>query len=129
MRDTWKDIPGYGGKYQADTEGNIRRVYQSGKTRFMTPYRKKMSGSQRLVVKLTKDGKGKEEVLIQLIARTFIGPCPPDHAPYHKNGVQSDNYIQNIGYMSRKELGRLTGAKSRRRPVAKIGSDGEIVEV
>ena len=28
MKESWKDIPGYDGKYQADTEGNIRRVYQ-----------------------------------------------------------------------------------------------------
>ena len=51
MKESWKDIPGYDGKYQADMEGNIRRVYQSGKTRLMTPYHKKMSGSKRLVVK------------------------------------------------------------------------------
>lgn len=63
MIETWKDIPGYNGKYQADREGNVRRVYLSGKTRLMTPYRKKMSGSQRLVVKLTKDGKAKKKFL------------------------------------------------------------------
>ena len=42
MKKTWTNIPGYSGKYQADIEGNIRRVYKSGKTRQMTPYRKKM---------------------------------------------------------------------------------------
>ena len=42
MKESWKDIPGYDGKYQADMEGNIRRIYQSGKTRLMTPYHKKM---------------------------------------------------------------------------------------
>ena len=63
MKESWKDIPGYDGKYQADMEGNIRRVYQSGKTRLMTPYHKKMSGSQRLVVKMTRDKKAKEEIL------------------------------------------------------------------
>ena len=57
MKETWTNIPGYSGKYQADIDGNIRRVYKSGKTRLMTPYRKKMRGSQRLVVKLTRDGK------------------------------------------------------------------------
>ena len=51
MKESWKDIPGYDGKYQADTEGNIRRVYPSGKTRLLRPYHKHMSGSQRMIVK------------------------------------------------------------------------------
>lgn len=128
MIETWKDIPGYNGKYQADTEGNIRRVYLSGKYRLMTPYHKKMSGSQRLVVKLTKDKKQKEEIVIQIVAKTFLGEVPNGYVPYHKNGVQSDNYVNNIGYISRQELGRLTGAQSRRKGVAKIDGTGEVVE-
>ena len=95
----------------------------------MTPYHKKMSGSQRLVVKLTRDGKPKEEILVQIMAKTFLGPVPDGCVPYHKNGCQSDNYIQNIAYISRKDLGKLTGRNSRRQPVAKIDSAGQIVEV
>lgn len=68
MIERWKDIPGYDGKYQASTEGNIRRTLKSGQFRSMTPYHKKMKGSQRLVVKLTKDGKAKEEIVLSLIA-------------------------------------------------------------
>ena len=56
MNETWRDIPGYGGKYQVDKEGNVRHVYASGMTRALHPYHKRMDGSQRLVVKLTKDG-------------------------------------------------------------------------
>ena len=129
MKETWKDIPGYNGKYQADREGNIRRVFPSGKTRLMTPYYKKMTGGQRLVVKLTKDGKAREEIVIGVIARTFLGPRPKGYVPYHKNGIRSDNYINNIAYITQKELGKITGAKSRRIPVAKINADGEIIEV
>lgn len=128
MIETWKDIPGYSGKYQADREGNVRHVYPSGKTRLMTAYTKKMSGSQRLAVKLTRDGKGKEEIVINIMARTFLGPRPEGLVPYHKNGIQSDNYINNIAYISRKDLGKLTGAKSRRKPVVKLDVEGGIVE-
>ncbi len=130
MIETWRNIPGYNGKYQVDMEANIRRVYPSGKTRAMTPYHKKMSGSQRLVVKLTDgDGKAKEVILLQIMARTFLGPVPDGCVPYHKNGCQSDNYIQNIAYISRKELGKKTGSKSRRKAVVKIDILGEIVDV
>lgn len=129
MKETWRNIPGYDGKYQADMEGNVRRVYKSGKTRTMTPFHRKMSGSQRLVVKLTKDGKPKNEILLQVIAKTFLGAPPPECVAYHKNGCQSDNYIQNIAYISKKELGKMTGRNARRQPVAKINGAGEIVEV
>lgn len=129
MKESWKDIPGYDGKYQADMEGNIRRVYQSGKTRLMTPYHKKMSGSQRLVVKMTRDKKAKEEILVQIMAKTFLGNPLPGHVPYHKNGCQEDNYIQNIAYISRRDLGNLTGRNAKRQSVAKMDASGEIVEV
>lgn len=129
MKESWKDIPGYDGKYQADTEGNIRRVYSSGKTRLLRPYHKHMSGSQRMIVKLTRDGKSREEIVMQLIAKTFLGVPPPGHVAYHKNGCQYENHIQNISYISKRELGKRTGAKSRRQPVAKIDCNGEVVEV
>lgn len=129
MIETWKDIPGYGGRYQADKEGNIRRVFPSGKTRLMSQYYKRMSGSQRLVVKLTQDKKAKEEIVLNVIARTFLGPIPNGYVPYHKNGCQTENHLNNIAYISRKELGKLTGASARRQPVAKINSKGEIIEV
>lgn len=130
MIETWRNIPGYNGKYQVDMEANVRRVYPSGKTRVMTPYHKKTSRSQHLIVKLTDDkGKSKEVILLQIMAKTFLGPAPDGCVPYHKNGCQSDNYIQNIAYISREELGKKTGSKSRRQSVVKIDLLGEIVDI
>ena len=130
MKETWKDIPGYRGKYQLDREGNCRRVYPSGKYRMMTPFRKqRKNSSDKRFVKLTIDGKAKECNFLQLMAITFLGPAPEGYVPYHINGCQGDNYINNIAYISRKELGKLTGPTSRRKAVAKINADGEIVEI
>lgn len=129
MIETWKDIPGLGGTYQADREGNIRRVYRNGKTHIMTPYHKKMNGSQRLVVKLSVNGQSREAVVIQVIAKTFLGPPPTGHIPVHKNGCQSENYVNNIEYISKKQAGKRYGPRSRRKAVAKIDAKGEIVEI
>ena len=128
MIETWKDIPGYCGKYQADWEGNVRRLYSSGKSKLMTAYPKKSTRNKRFVVKLTMDGKAKEVTLLEIVAKTFLGPIPRGYVPYHKNGIQSDNYINNIAYISRKDLGKRTGAKGRRKPVVKIDVYGEFVE-
>ena len=129
MTGTWTNIPGYDGKYQVDREGRVRRVYKSGKTRLMTPYHKKMNGSQRMVVKLTKESKSKEEILMQIVAKTFLGEAPNGCVAYHKNGCQSDNYVNNIVYISRQELGKKTGANSRKQSVVKIDKSGQIVDV
>lgn len=128
MQESWKDIPGYGGKYQADREGRIRRQYRSGKTRLMTPYqKKKMNGSKRYLVKLTKEGRTREEIVLHLVARTFLGPVPEGCVPFHRNGCQADNYVNNIAYVDKKELGKKTGGMARRRPVVKINNRGEII--
>lgn len=129
MIETWRDIPGYKGIYQADREGNIRRLYRNGKTRILTPYHKKMNGSQRLVVKLSVNGKAREVVVIQMIARTFLGPPPAGHIPVHRNGCQSDNYVNNIKYISRQQAGKIYGARSKRKAVVKLDGNGEIVEI
>lgn len=129
MMETWKDIPGYRGIYQANREGDIRRVYQNGKTHIMTPYHKKMSGSQRLVVKMSIDGRSREEIVMRVIARTFLGPPPKGHIPVHRNGCQSDNYVNNIKYISRQQAGKKYGPQSKRKAVVKIDQYGEIVEI
>lgn len=129
MIETWKDIPGYNGKYQCDREGNFRRVYKSGKTRPIRPYRKNGTRN-KIVVHLTDDnGKTSQMLVIGIMAITFLGPAPPGCVPHHKNGALTENHINNIAYINRKELGKITGQKSRRKPVAKINDSGNIVEV
>ena len=130
MYGQWKNVDGYSGKYRVSSLGNVMRIFKSGKCRLLTPYRKKMAGSQRLIVKLTdENGKSKEVILMQIVAKAFLGPCPDGCVPYHKNGCQSDNYIANIDYISREKLGRKTGALSRKQSVVKINHSGEIEDV
>lgn len=125
--DEWVDVPGYEGIYQANYHGEVKRLYKT-KSKIMTPYHKRMKGSQRLVIKLTKNGKSKEVKLLSLIARTFLGPCPKGYIPIHINGMQSDNCVGNIQYITKSEAGKLTGGNSRRKPVVKIDVNGNEVD-
>ena len=130
MIEVWRNIPGYDGRYQVSREGEVRRVLPSGKTRLLKPHIKKnMSGSKRLIVCLTHNGKSREEVVMSVVAKVFLGPCPKGCVPYHKNGCQSDNYVNNIAYIERRKLGQMTGAMSRRKPVAKFDQNGEMIDV
>lgn len=128
MIEIWKDITGYKGKYMISNKGNVKRLYPSGKERVLTPYVKKTSNNKRYVVHLTINGKTKEATIISLVAEHFLGKKPKGYVPIHKNGMQSDNFVNNIMYVSLKENGLLTGRNSRRRPVVKIDSNGEFVE-
>ncbi len=125
----WKDIPGYGGKYQASIDGRVRRVYKSGKTRLMTPYRKTHKAHRNKVfVKLTINGKPKEVSMLKIMVDTFFGQMPPGKVAYRKDGCPTNNAYWNIGFTDRQTLGRMTGARSRRMPVVKISREGEIVD-
>jgi hypothetical protein len=130
MINDWKTFNGFGGVYQVNYEGKIRRIYGNGKIKILTPYLKKWTnGSKRLVVKLTYGGIPKEVMVHQIVANAYLGNCPNGYVPYHINGLTTDNYASNIAYISRADLGKLTGANPHRKGVAKISSEGEIVEV
>ena len=82
-----------------------------------------------MVIRLTKNERAREEIVLRIMAITFLGSPPDGCVPYHKNGCQSENHVNNIAYISRKELGKRTGAMSKRKPVAKIDQSGQVVEV
>ncbi|MCD8366129.1 MAG: NUMOD4 motif-containing HNH endonuclease [Clostridiales bacterium] len=131
----WRDIPGYGGKYQVSRLGEIRRVYPSGKVRDMTPYKKagcngRKISRDRLYVKLTIDGRSKDVPMLQIMTATFKGPVPAGYVPYHINGMVTDNRAENIGFIGRRELGQKTGhLAGKRKAVFKVNEQGEDVEV
>ena len=132
--DIWKDIQGFDSKYQVSYSGQIRRVYANGKFKIMTLFKKteknRKNVRDRLYVHLRgKNGKDYTLAVHQVVAKHFLGkPSKPGFVPYHINGCVTDNWASNIAYISRVELGELTGAASRRQPVVKINRDGEIVE-
>ena len=118
----WYDIPGYDGKYQINYFGNIRRALKRG-YKDMHPYIKSSNG--RRIVKLN----GKEQVVMKLMQITFIGALPPGKVAYHKNGIITDDALNNIGITTRSKLGRLTGRSNGcEMSVVKISPEGEIVD-
>lgn len=118
-------IPGYDGIYEIDTFGNIEKV-KGSKCGTMKPSIK--NGS--LVIQLTDaSGKRKWHKVYKLVQLTFLGPAPPGKVVYRKNGDKLDVCVNNLAFISRQDLGRMTGAKSGRKAVLKLDEDDEIVEV
>ena len=73
-------------------------------------------------------GKRKEERVHKLVGETFLRPSRPGESLRHINGIRTDNFVNNLEWMSKKELGRLTGPHSRRKPVVKINTNGDKLE-
>lgn len=126
----WKDIKGYEGLYQVNQEGEIRKNLGNNKYKLMKSYPKKSRRIKKYVIKLTdKNGKVKELIIARIVAEAFLGlQANSNYGVVHKNGVQKDNYVNNLEILPIKEIGKKYGATSGRKPVAKIDKYGEIVE-
>ena len=135
----WRKIQGYGGAYEISAEGEVRTYRWRGahlatKPRAMQQYIRKPRGnnrrSGRRYVKLTdENGKAREVPVLKLMVETWFTEPTPGMVPFHKNGDLADHCLHNIGFATREELGRMTGAKATRRPVAKINRQGEVVAI
>lgn len=124
----WRNVRGYGGKYQVSRHGDVRRVYGSGLVSDLTPFRRKKKPP--LFVKLTKGGKSKDVKLLQIVAAAWLGPTPAGMVPYHLNGNVADNRADNIGFTDRQTLGRHTGAMADARAIVfMVDRDGKVVEI
>jgi len=120
----FRPIPGYP-SYEINYRGDIRHIWAVAKPTMLTPVLKKGG----YVIRLTNtSGQRKEERVHKLMQRTFLKTPTPGQVLYHKNGNKLDNWVNNLGYICRKELGRKTGGQSRK-AVLKINSIGEVVEI
>lgn len=109
----WKDIPGYEGRYQASSLGRIRSL-----DRTLHLHRKNGKIVERIMKgKILRPGRfcknGHLSVCLghgesgspvhQLVALTYLGPCPEGKEVLHINGNPQDNRIDNLRYGTRRE--------------------------
>lgn len=117
----WKAIEDTNEIYEVSNYGRIRRKYKSRDHRLLRPYRKK---EKWLTIKIS----GKEIEVHKLVANAFLeveeGKCI-----YHKDENICNNHADNLGFITRHELGLKFAFKSHGVPVLKIDSiNGEILD-
>lgn len=109
MSEQWRDIPGWEGLYQASTEGRIRSVDRlkgdsgSGravKGRIMA-YTLNHKGYR--TVHLSRGGTGKRVSVHRMVAATFIPNESRKEQVNHKNGIKTDNRVENLEWVTNLE--------------------------
>lgn len=102
MKEEWKDIPGFDGRYQASTLGRIRRAKNKNGVPAGKILRPSSKRKYQNVTLYTSSGRVYSTVH-RLIARVFIGECPENLEVNHKNGNTHDNRIVNLEYVTKSE--------------------------
>lgn len=114
MKEIWKDIPGYEGRYQVSSEGNVRSLdrFVNGKN-----WATGKSFKRYLKGHLLKPGRycscGHVSVILghkaagipvhRLVMLAFVGPPLKGQEVRHKNGNPKDNRLDNLEYGTRTE--------------------------
>lgn len=109
MKEIWKDINGYNGVYQVSNKGRVRSFNRHGKGEYrnykpiiLKPCIPKSGTSKYARVNLCSD-KMKPTSIHRLVAETFI-PNPENKPEVnHKNGIKTDNRVENLEWVTRSE--------------------------
>lgn len=101
-----KNVKDYEGLYLIDNLGNIVSIPKQQGSRFVNQYKILGTKINRLGYKevaLSKDGKTKTVLLHRLLAIHFVDNPNLYPCVNHKNGIKSDNRIENLEWCSRSQ--------------------------
>lgn len=100
---TWAPVYGFEETHEVSTDGQVRRLACT----FVNKLGHRKESAARLLKPTLKSnsyyhltlwvsGEQKTLHLHRIVLEAFIGPCPEGMEGLHKNGVRSDNYLENL---------------------------------
>lgn len=95
--ETWKDIPDRSG-YQVSDHGRIRSFVRFSDGRVLRPCTN-LRGYRQVILGTT----GGIHTVHSLVLRAFVGERPDGMEINHKNGVKTDNRIENLEYVTKQQ--------------------------
>lgn len=105
MQENWKPFPDYEEIYAVSDQGRIARTSTYGRNprpvwKIMKPRPKKRG---YMVAHVCKDGKDKDVLMHRAVWRAFCDEIPDGMEINHKNGITSDNRLENLEVVTRSE--------------------------
>lgn len=102
MKEIWKDIAGYEGRYQVSNFGNVKSLdyaRSKGPRRIKQTYTK----DKYLKVDLHKDGHKKTIAVHRLVCEAFVSKVEGRGEVNHINGDKEDNRAKNLEWVTHLE--------------------------
>lgn len=102
MAEEWRDIAGLQGRYSISSAGRVRAEFAWGKT--ATPRILKggvTSKGYRHVAVFDRSRHKQISISVHVaVARAYLSDRPAGHQVNHKNGVKTDNRVENLEYVT-----------------------------
>ena len=132
----WKDIPGFEGKYQISSYGCVKYVgtrLSSNGTRERLIKAFPNQHGYLMVAPRNNNGDRHNVSIHKTVARLFVPNPESKPCVNHRNGIKTDNRIENLEWCTIAENNRhaldngLNKPVGRRRPVISLDKNGQIV--
>ena len=99
----WLPVIGYEGWYEVSDLGRVKRVSAGQGAIAGRILSSCGDGRGYLFVGLSINGTRRHYRVHRLVAVAFLGTCPEGKEVNHKDGNKTNNYLENLEYMTRSE--------------------------
>lgn len=110
MTEEWRPVEGFAGVYEVSSRGRMRNT-SSGKY-LVTTTPGRIDGYCAVSLRIAI-GKYCTRTVHRIVAEAFLPEREPGMQIHHKNGIKTDNRVENLEWVSPSEHGRLDAARRR----------------
>lgn len=109
MKEIWKPISGYEGFYEISSKGRVRSldreiIFRNGnKRKYIGKILRQKYHNGYAMVNLNKNKECETVYIHQLVAKHFIGERPKNLVVNHKDGIKTNNNVENLEYITSSE--------------------------